>query len=184
MNDSGYREKILGAVEGVYGEGFKVHLYVGGIQPKHSAKIQRVLEEKGVKLVLMDEVVEALLDHRQEYSKDPVMQFIVHLRKKKGGRSVAVKAAKGRKKRREEVQSEGSSIYQSRGVSEETYNLAVSEGSKDYASLARLVSGRRELTCPRCSHPLLLRLKRDDSKRGMWFTASFLCPSCDLGGEA
>lgn len=66
---------------------------------------------------------------------------------------------------------------------EQSYDVTVSEESRDYQPLARLVSGREELVCPRCGRSLLLRLNKDGMRRGMWFTGSFLCPSCDLGGE-
>ena len=62
---------------------FKIHLYVGGVQQKYKEKIERFLKNEGIELVLMDEVIGKLLEERGAYSKDPVLQILIYLKKLK-----------------------------------------------------------------------------------------------------
>jgi len=81
VNDVDFRKKLVQAVEAEYGEGFKIHLYVGGVQPKFKEKIERFLENESIELVLMEKVIEKLVEGKQAYSKDPAIQLIVYLKK-------------------------------------------------------------------------------------------------------
>ena len=81
VNDSDFREKLMEKVEEEYGGKFKVHLYVSSLQPKYADDLKRVIEEEGVKLITMDEVIGKLLESEQAYSKDSAMQLLVYLKK-------------------------------------------------------------------------------------------------------
>lgn len=81
MNDPNFRGKLLERVQAEYGGKFEVHLYVGGLQPKYADNIKRFLEEEGIKLTTIDEVIEKLLETKEAYSKDPAVQLLVYLKR-------------------------------------------------------------------------------------------------------
>lgn len=67
------------------------------------------------------------------------------------------------------------------GVNNFCVAIKVPRDSKGYDKLARLVSARNALRCPRCGGEMVLCLKPDTQARGIQFHGSFVCVHCDCG---
>ncbi len=83
VNDEEFRKTLIEKVQKDYGDGFKIYLYVGGIQKNSRDRVRQFLEDKGIRLFEMENVVSELLKSKRkdDYSKDPAMQLLIYLKR-------------------------------------------------------------------------------------------------------